>query len=72
MEAAIASGDLDFLEQHLAHIKKDVEAIDKTIISLKLKSSPASREVYQQKYSSEKTGFKTAFFARNSAGSAAE
>lgn len=37
--ATLASGDLDFLEQHLAHIKKDVEAIDKTIISLKLKSS---------------------------------
>ena len=58
METAIASGDFDFLEQHLAHIKKDVEAIDKTIISLKLKNSPASKEAYQQKYSSEKTDSK--------------
>ncbi len=51
--ATLASGDLDFLEQHLAHIKKDVEAIDKTIISLKQKSS--SQSGYQQKYSTSGT-----------------
>lgn len=49
METTIPSGELDFLEQHLAHIKKDVEAIDKTIISLKHKSS--SENGPQQKYS---------------------
>ena len=54
METAIASGDLDFLEQNIAHIKKDVEAIDKAIISSKYKNSAKIEQKYLPKGADQK------------------